>query len=156
MDPTVSTSTQSWPVTMFLAWILGIFGVHRFYTGHVKVGILYLFTCGGCGIGVLIDWIMLWTNSYRDSSGSHLMSVPSGGVRAAVAAGMLLFGMVGSAVTGGMDGGTTSGRSSDSSCHQMCRCSFNANYKMASSIDECADVCSTLGPMTPPIHPSCM
>ncbi len=45
-----------------LAWIflvfLGAFGIHRMYMGKWLTGILYLFTLGLCGFGVLYD---LWT-----------------------------------------------------------------------------------------------
>lgn len=45
-----------------LAWILltflGLFGVHRMYQGKWLTGILYLFTGGLCGLGVLYDF---WT-----------------------------------------------------------------------------------------------
>lgn len=45
-----------------LAWILltflGLFGVHRMYQGKWLTGILYLFTGGICGLGVLYDF---WT-----------------------------------------------------------------------------------------------
>ena len=45
-----------------LAWILltflGLFGIHRFYLGKVVTGLLYLFTGGLCGLGVLYDF---WT-----------------------------------------------------------------------------------------------
>ena len=94
MDADKSSGTKSWPATMAMSWILGFAGVHRFYTGHVVLGVIYLLTFGVCGLGVLIDWIMLWTGSYRDSNGNPLTSVPSGGVRAGVAIGMLVFGTV--------------------------------------------------------------
>jgi TM2 domain-containing membrane protein YozV len=45
-----------------LAWVLltflGIFGLHRFYLGKWLTGILYLFTLGLFGIGIIYDY---WT-----------------------------------------------------------------------------------------------
>ncbi|MGB5685812.1 MAG: TM2 domain-containing protein [Candidatus Electrothrix sp.] len=45
-----------------IAWILLVFlgalGVHRMYMGKWLTGILYLFTVGLCGFGILYD---LWT-----------------------------------------------------------------------------------------------
>jgi hypothetical protein len=35
--------------------IFGIHGMHRFYMGHVGMGLLHLFTFGLCGIGWIID-----------------------------------------------------------------------------------------------------
>lgn len=46
-------------VALALCFFLGIFGAHKFYEGKVGIGILYLFTLGLFGIGVLIDFIAL-------------------------------------------------------------------------------------------------
>ncbi|MGN1121200.1 MAG: TM2 domain-containing protein [Eubacteriales bacterium] len=43
----------------FLCLFFGIFGIHRFYEGRVLLGIVYFFTGGIFGIGVLIDLIRL-------------------------------------------------------------------------------------------------
>ena len=52
--------------------MLGIAGVHRFYTGHIGIGIAQLLTFGGCGIWTLIDVIKIVTGSYTDSNGNTL------------------------------------------------------------------------------------
>jgi TM2 domain-containing membrane protein YozV len=45
------------------AWILltflGLFGIHRFYMGKWGTGLLYLFTAGLLGIGILYDFLTL-------------------------------------------------------------------------------------------------
>ena len=50
------------PLDYSLGWILltflGVFGVHRFYLGKWGTGLLYLFTLGLFGIGVIYDF---WT-----------------------------------------------------------------------------------------------
>lgn len=46
-------------VAFFLCLFLGFFGAHKFYEGKAGMGILYLFTCGLCGIGWIIDLIAL-------------------------------------------------------------------------------------------------
>lgn len=52
---------------------LGAFGVGRFYTGHVGIGLIQLFTCGGFGIWALIDAIMmLASDNFTDKQGRPL------------------------------------------------------------------------------------
>jgi TM2 domain-containing membrane protein YozV len=59
-------------ITLLLLLFLGGFGVHRFYTGHILLGILYLFSLGFLGLGVLCDLIWILTGSYKDSRGFNL------------------------------------------------------------------------------------
>lgn len=60
---------RRWIVSLVLCWFLGVFGAHRFYTGHTAIGVVQLLTLGGCGIWVLIDFIILLTGSFRDADG---------------------------------------------------------------------------------------
>ena len=46
-------------VALLLCIFLGEFGAHKFYEGKIGMGILYLCTCGLCGIGWIIDIIAL-------------------------------------------------------------------------------------------------
>lgn len=46
-------------VSFFLCLFFGFLGVHKFYEGRVLLGILYIFTCGLFGVGVIIDLIVL-------------------------------------------------------------------------------------------------
>ncbi|HYB02316.1 MAG TPA: TM2 domain-containing protein [Ktedonobacteraceae bacterium] len=64
-QPVVGGS-RSWMTTAFLCLFLGWLGVHRFYTGHIFTGLLQLFTFGGFGIWVLVDLVMIYTDSFRD------------------------------------------------------------------------------------------
>ena len=63
---------KSWIVTQILVWFLGAFGIHRFYTGYIGIGILQLLTFGGCGIWTLIDFISISINNYRDAKNNEL------------------------------------------------------------------------------------
>jgi TM2 domain-containing membrane protein YozV len=48
------------PVLLLILALIGLFGVagiHRFFVGHIGMGILYLFTAGLCLIGTIVDMI---------------------------------------------------------------------------------------------------
>ncbi|MCH5374063.1 MAG: TM2 domain-containing protein [Planctomycetes bacterium] len=76
-DPVASaiapSEGHSWVVTLLLALFIPLFGVHRFYTGNVVIGVLQLVTAGGCGIWWLIDVILILTGGYRDVDGYPLV-----------------------------------------------------------------------------------
>lgn len=55
-------------VALLLCFFLGIFGVHRFYVGKVGTGFLWLFTAGFGGIGIVIDFILILCNAFRDKA----------------------------------------------------------------------------------------
>ena len=46
-------------VALLLCFFLGFVGAHKFYEGKTGLGILYLFTGGLFGIGVVMDFIVL-------------------------------------------------------------------------------------------------
>ncbi|MCC8022994.1 MAG: TM2 domain-containing protein [Clostridiales bacterium] len=51
----------------FLCLFLGAVGAHRFYTGKLGTGILYILTAGFLGIGVLIDLFRIGFGRFRDA-----------------------------------------------------------------------------------------
>lgn len=65
-------SDKNWLATLLLCLFLGGIGVHRFYVGKVRTGILQLITLGGCGIWTLIDLIMIITGSFTDKDGNKI------------------------------------------------------------------------------------
>lgn len=46
-------------LALLLCFFLGVFGAHKFYEGKIGMGILYLFTVGLFGIGIIVDFISL-------------------------------------------------------------------------------------------------
>lgn len=63
------TSDKSFVVTWLFAWLLGIFGVDRFYLGKIGTGIAKLLTLGGLGVWVLVDLIITLTQNATDAHG---------------------------------------------------------------------------------------
>ena len=63
---------KSYTATLLLSFFLGGFGIHRFYTGYIGLGILQLITLGGCGIWALIDFISICFNNYKSADGQEL------------------------------------------------------------------------------------
>lgn len=63
------TSDKSFIATWLFAWLLGIFGVDRFYLGKVGSGVAKLLTLGGLGIWALVDLIITLTQNATDSQG---------------------------------------------------------------------------------------
>ena len=56
---------QEKTIALVLLLCLGALGAHKFYLGQTGKGILYLFTGGLCGIGLIIDLIKLLTDTYE-------------------------------------------------------------------------------------------
>ena len=69
-DPNVSS--KSLAVAGLLCFLLGYLGVHRFYAGKIGTGILWLFTAGLFGFGVLIDLIMIICGAFKDGEGKQI------------------------------------------------------------------------------------
>jgi len=67
------TPVKSQTTTYLLAWLLGHFGVDRFYLGDTGLGLLKLFTCGGLGIWALVDLIITGMGDRRDAQGNSLL-----------------------------------------------------------------------------------
>ena len=46
-------------IALALCILLGYLGLHRFYEGKIWTGILWLCTGGLCGVGVIVDAILI-------------------------------------------------------------------------------------------------
>ena len=65
-------SSKSKITALLLCIFLGTLGVHRFYVGKVGTGIVWLLTLGVCGIGVIVDIIMIAVGKFKDKQGNLL------------------------------------------------------------------------------------
>jgi len=65
-------SSKDWTTALLLSWLLGGFGIDRFYLGYTGLGLLKLFTLGGCGIWSIIDAILVTMKNIPDSNGAPL------------------------------------------------------------------------------------
>jgi TM2 domain/Double zinc ribbon len=77
MKNTTSISNEidgkDWTTALILCLFLGLLGVHRFYTKNTGIGVIQLLTFGGFGIWVLLDFISILTNSFKDADGKLLI-----------------------------------------------------------------------------------
>jgi len=70
--PTEGTPVKSQGTAFILSWLLGSFGVDRFYLGYTGPGVLKLITFGGCGIWALVDFALIGMGLVRDARGNSL------------------------------------------------------------------------------------
>ncbi len=64
----ISTKTKG--ITFCICLFLGYLGIHRFYVGKIGTGILWLCTGGLCGLGWLVDLIMILCGKFSDKEGA--------------------------------------------------------------------------------------
>ena len=64
---------KDWLTTLLLCIFLGGIGVHRFYTGHIGIGVAQLLTGGGCLIWTIYDLITIARGKFTDAQGQPLL-----------------------------------------------------------------------------------
>jgi TM2 domain-containing membrane protein YozV len=72
-EPAVGTPVKTQTATFLCSWLLGVFGVDRFYLGDIGLGIVKLVTCGGIGIWALVDIIITGMGNRKDPQGNSLL-----------------------------------------------------------------------------------
>lgn len=68
---TIDSDDKSFIVAALLWFFLGLLGIHRFYLGHIGIGVLYLLTGGLCGIGWIIDGILFLVGGLKPKNGTY-------------------------------------------------------------------------------------
>ena len=68
----VRVSTRSKWIALVLCLLFGRWGIHRMYAGKFVTGFLYMATKGFGYAGVVLDLILILTNSFTDSDGLPL------------------------------------------------------------------------------------
>jgi TM2 domain-containing membrane protein YozV len=66
-----NTTNKSQLVALLLCFFFGVLGIHRFYLGYIGIGLIQLFTAGGCGIWALIDLILIITGDLKPKNGEY-------------------------------------------------------------------------------------
>lgn len=69
MESNPFISEKSKWIAFLLCFFGGGIGLHKFYLGKIGMGILYLFTLGLFGIGVLVDCIIIVCGNAKDKEG---------------------------------------------------------------------------------------
>jgi hypothetical protein len=65
-------SPRSRGVALGLAVVGGVFGLHRFYTGHTHSGVWMCLTLGGLGIWYLYDVVVIAAGDFQDADGRRV------------------------------------------------------------------------------------
>lgn len=70
--PIEHNAKQKKLVAAILCFFVGIFGVHRFYTGKIGTGILQILTLGGLDIWASVDLITILCDEFTNIQGQGL------------------------------------------------------------------------------------
>lgn len=68
----LETSDRRKLVILILWWFLGVFGAHRFYLGHVGLGVAQLVATLACGVGAIwgfVDGLICVIGTPEDAEG---------------------------------------------------------------------------------------
>jgi hypothetical protein len=67
-----AASERSRGIALVLAFLGGVFGLHRFYVGRTKSGVWMCLTLGGMGIWYLYDVVVVAAGDFMDGEGRRV------------------------------------------------------------------------------------
>jgi hypothetical protein len=67
----LGAKSQSVTLGLWCLWLVGLCGIHRLYLGHYGSGILYLLTLGLCGIGTIVDLVLILNGSLKPKGSNY-------------------------------------------------------------------------------------
>ena len=67
----LGAKSQSVALGLWCLWLIGLCGIHRLYLGHYGSGILYLLTLGLCGIGTIVDLVLILNGSLKPKGSNY-------------------------------------------------------------------------------------
>jgi len=68
-----NAGTKYQSIALIFAVVGGFLALDRFYLGHRTLGLLKLFSFGGFGLWVVVDFILIMLNSLKDSDGNEMI-----------------------------------------------------------------------------------
>jgi restriction system protein len=68
---TMTSDKKKW-TAFWLCLLLGWVGAHRFYVGKIGTGLIFLFSFGFLGIGIIYDLLCIILGSFKDNVGVPL------------------------------------------------------------------------------------
>lgn len=66
----ISDKEKNIALVLAILGIFGVAGIHRFYTGKIWTGLLWLITGGIFLIGTIVDIVMIANGDFKDKSGA--------------------------------------------------------------------------------------
>jgi TM2 domain-containing membrane protein YozV len=72
MISTSESSNKNFFLLLVLCFLLGVFGVHRFYCGKIKSGIFMLLTIGGLGVWAVANFVIACFGEFTDAEGKKI------------------------------------------------------------------------------------
>jgi len=66
----ISEKEKTTALILAILGVFGVAGIHRFYTGKIGTGILWLLTGGLLYIGTIVDIVRIANGNFRDKEGA--------------------------------------------------------------------------------------